>query len=48
MKLFLSQTRNLTSDDVADKNSAILEYFAIYLRAPARNVVTIVNLSAAD
>jgi hypothetical protein len=48
MKLFLSQTRSLTSENEADKQSAILEIFANYLRAPARNVVSIVNLSEAD
>ena len=48
MKLFLSQTRSLTSEVEADKQSAILETFCNYLRVPARNVVSIVNLSKAD
>ena len=48
MKLFLSQSASISSEDVQDRLCKQVEVFANYIRAPQRNIVTIVPVSKAD
>ena len=48
MKLFLSQTMALNSENPQDHFSKVLEIFATYIRAPHRNTVEIILVSKSE